>query len=312
MDFDDEESQDVSTIYTADEIMKIGLKRVNYKRKRIKRARRKRNVRRFVGHFGVPPTVAAQVWEDLQTTTTPEAFVEAANRNIDHFLMALHHLKKYPTELEREPIFDVDEQLGRDWVWYFVEKIRALKAEKIVWPDFGNLIWVISVDGTDCWFHEPKHQEWSQDRKYFSHKFKKAGLRYELGISLSDGKLVWMNGPFKAGRSDKKIFKKDGLKAKLKAAKQRGIADGGYTGHPELSTPNPDDSKMVRVFKSRALKRHEAFNGMTKRFECLSVRFRHIVARFADCFEAVCVLCQHMVENGEPLFDMLVGNLFNN
>jgi len=132
MDFDDEESQDASTMCTADGIMKIGLKRVNYKRKRIKRARRKRNVCPFVGHFGVPSTVAAQVWEDLQTATTPEAFVEADNRNIDHFLMALHHLKKYPTELEREPIFDVDKHLGRGWVWYFMEKIRALEAEKIV------------------------------------------------------------------------------------------------------------------------------------------------------------------------------------
>ena len=85
--------------------------------------------------------VATQVWEDLQTTTTPEAFVEAENCNLDLFLMGLHHLKKHPTELEREPIFDVDEHLGRDW---------ALKAEKIVWPDFENLTWDISVHGANC------------------------------------------------------------------------------------------------------------------------------------------------------------------
>jgi len=84
-----------------------------------------------------------------------------------------------------------------------------------------------------------------------------------------------MNTPFKAGRSGKKTFKKDGLKAKLKVAKQRDIVDGGYTGHPKLSTPNPYDLKKVRVFRSRALKWHKAFNGMTKHFECLSVRFRH-------------------------------------
>jgi len=141
MDFGDEESQDVSTTHTVDETMKIGLKRVNCKHKRIKRARTKRNIHPFVGHFGVPLMVATQVWEDLQTTTTPEAFVEAENCNLDHFLMGLHHLKKHPTELEREPIFDVDEHLGRDW---------ALKAEKIVWPDFENLTWDISVHGANC------------------------------------------------------------------------------------------------------------------------------------------------------------------
>ena len=115
-----------------------------------------------------------------------------------------------------------------------------------------------------------------------------------------------MNGPFKAGESDKKSFKERGLLAKLQSLGKRGIADGGYTGYPELSIPNAHDSPEVYKFKSRTLKRHETFNGMTKNFDCLSGRFRHSVDRFKNCFEAVCVICQYQLENGQPLYDILV------
>jgi hypothetical protein len=187
-------------------------------------------------------------------------------QNFDHFLMAIHHLKRYPTELEQEAIFDISYRQGCDAVWYFVEKIQALKVVKITWPEFGvDAIWVITVDGQHCWIQEPQHETWSQDKDYYSHKYGKAGVCYELGISLTESCLVWMNGPFKAGESDRKIFKTRGLKAKLKAIGKKGIADGGYTGHPnQLSTPNNQhDATPVKKFKSCALKRHETFNGLS-------------------------------------------------
>jgi hypothetical protein len=215
----------------------------------------------------------AQIFEDLQRTDIPEAYLPPEDARLDRFLMAMHHLKRYPTELEREPIFDIDAMQGRDWVWYFLEKVQALKVVKICWPDdnFGSDIWVVSVDGTHCWIHEPGHPEWSQDSRYYSHKFGKAGVAYELAIALACSRLVWMNGPYPAGDSDLKMFKRKGLKEKLTEADKRGIADSGYGGYPTLlSTPNSHDSKEVKRFKSRALKRHEKFNGMTKTFDCLS------------------------------------------
>ncbi len=62
---------------------------------------------------------------------------------------------------------------GRDWCCFFVEKIQALKAEKIVWPEenVGDDIYAITVDGTHCWIQEPQHPTWSQDSRYFSHKY---------------------------------------------------------------------------------------------------------------------------------------------
>jgi hypothetical protein len=119
-----------------------------------------------------------------------------------------------------------------------------------------------------------------------------------------------MKGPTKAGGNDLSVVLRKGLKKKLIATKKKGIGDGGYIGHPgELSTPNSHDSKEAKKFKSRTLKRHENFNGLTKIFDCLSGRFRHSVDRFKNCFEAACVICQYKMENGSPLYDILIEDM---
>ena len=316
----DEESDDDSSgevvVFTPDEILRKGLRLLNYTRKWIQRAKKECNIECFKGHFGSEPVVVAQIFEDLQRTDITEAYLPPEDAKLDRFLMAMHHLRKYPTEVEREPIFNIDHMQGWDWVWHFLEKIQALKAVKICWPDdnFGSDIWILTVDGTHCWITEPRHPEWSQDSKFYSHKYGKAGVGYELGIALASSQLVWMNGPYPAGRSDLSVFKNKGLMDKLTELNKRGIADSGYPGYPNLlSTPNNRyDSTEVKRFKSRALKRHETFNGMTKTFECLSGRFRHGTKRFATCFEAVCVVCQYQLENGHPLYDILIDGLSDN
>jgi DDE superfamily endonuclease len=199
-------------------------------------------------------------------------------------------------------------------IWFWVKKISALKAEKIFWPldNFPGDTWAITVDGIHCWIQEPSDKEFSKDPKFFSHKYNHAGLCYELGISISSNQLVWMNGPFPAGCSDLKIFKEDGLKAKLIAAKKMCIADGGYAGCDHIhqcSTPNINDSQPVRRFKARALKRHEKFNGLIKCFHSVDCRFRHTIPKFKLVFEAICVICQYQIESDKPLYDVLVEDV---
>ena len=162
--------------------------------------------------------------------------------------MALLTLKKYPTDKEREGPWDLPIDVSRKRVWYFLERICALKHKKIVWPDdFGNDIWIITVDGTHCWIIEPMHPEWSQDKDVFSHKYNKAGINYELGIAISSSDLVWMNGPFNAGQSDKKVFNEKGLKEMLKSLQKKAIGDQGYNGDYEVvSTYNAHDTRGVK------------------------------------------------------------------
>lgn len=298
-----------------DVVLYRGLRIVRYRKLRIKLARKKTNNQRFQSMFGVAPYTACVVFEDMMTTHIPEAKVEGSNLELRDFLIALHFLRKYPKEDDYERIFDMSKGWVRGIIWKYVKKIQALKAIKVVWPeDFAYLdLWVMTVDGTHCWIQElqePNHPTWSQDSKYYSHKYNKAGMNFELGIALNDNKLLWMNGPFKAGANDMKIFKDKGLSDELARRGQKAIGDGGYSGRPGVvSTPNAYDNKGAKLFKSRALKRHENFNGMTKVFEILSGRFRHSTTKFKCSFEAVCVLCQYKIENETPLYDILIQDV---
>lgn len=125
-----------------------------------------------------------------------------------------------------------------------------------------------------------------------------------------------------------------GLKEKLVSIRKKGIADGGYAGEPKmLSTPNGHDLPSVQKFESRALKRHEKFNSMLKCFKCLLLKFWHTAykpnqledvddedstkeesvdvarLRYKACFGAVAVLCQYRLKNGQPLYNIYVGEM---
>ena len=61
------------------------------------------------------------------------------------------------------------------------------------------------VDVTDFWICEPK--PFAKD--FFSHKFGKAGLWYEVGVCIQTGLIVWSNGPFVAGMFNNITFQDD-------------------------------------------------------------------------------------------------------
>ena len=103
-----------------------------------------------------------------------------------------------------------------------------------------------------------------------------------------------------------------GLKERLENMGKKAIGDQGYKGEPDLiSYYNTTDSPSVALFKSRALLRHETFNGMTKQFGILQGRFRNSSTKFKSAFEAVCVICQYKAENEQPLFDILIQRVID-
>ncbi|KAG7368233.1 hypothetical protein IV203_030976 [Nitzschia inconspicua] len=308
-------TQGVKDLISANRMQEIGLNLLRFEGKKVSKSNKKTNDERFIANYGSSPLVCSMIYEDLQRTRVPAARVSSkANLKVRFFLMAIHFLKCYPTERQREATFQYCPSWSRRKIWFWINQIAALQSEKIFWPkdNFGNDIWAITVDGAHCWIQEPTHQEFSKDTSYFSHKYNHAGLCYELGISIGSNRLVWMNGPFPAGKSDLKIFKEDGLKAMLIAKKKMCIADGGYAGSDHIhhcSTPNIHDSRPVRRFKARALKRHEKFNGLIKNFHSVDCRFRHSIGKFKSVFEAICVICQYQIETDKPLYHALVEDV---
>ena len=140
-----------------------------------------------------------------------------------------------------------------------------------------------------------------------SFKWNHDGRTVEFGIAL-DGGLIWKNGPDDAGlTNDLSRFRKpNGLKEQLERVRKLAIGDRGYRGEECISVYNSLDSKAVKMFKRRALLRHETFNGLTRTFDILDGRFRHDNAKFEIALTAVCVLCNYKVEYERPVFDILV------
>ena len=301
-------------IFTSGEILNKGLELLRFPGERIEKFKHSRAVDRFRLAFGATPKIVAQIWDDLQTTTIDSARLDPGkkNRSMDDFLRTLFFLRKYETEKDRESRWQVSDRKQRDQCWYYLKKLQALKKMKVRWINGKeDDVWIMTVDGVSSATNEPNHPEFSQDTKAYSHKKKHAGLTYELGISLFSSNLVWMNGPFLSGANDKTNFVKQGVKQKLKSVKKKALGDKIYNGHPnEISTFNAMDNDVTKRLKSRAQMRHEKFNGMMKEYNVLSQQFRHPSPeneKFAMCFEAVAVICQYRLENGEPLFDLLAG-----
>jgi len=301
-------------LYTYEQVQRIGLRLVHTGDPDMQfRQSEMENLDDFKATFGVHPIVVVQIWEDLQTTNIKEAkFVASApenknsGANLVNFLRAFKFLRIYLTERLRKGESGNVRNTVRKWTWFFVKRMAALRASKIVWPADGAWMtdFIVSVDGTHCNFPDPKHATLSKDPRYFSHKHNGAGLAYELALSLFSSTLVWLKGPIPAGTSDLAIYKSD-LKAKIPIGK-KAITDRGYNdaNDPRLAQPNSHDSADLKEFKARARMRQEVFNGRMKRFHCLKNPFRHKEHQHGDCFVAVAVICCYEMELVSPLFDV--------
>ena len=136
-----------------------------------------------------------------------------------HLLWALIFLKTYTTESSLAVAIGVDEKTLQKWIFIIIYAISDLEDDwvgslftKILLTSltivFLQIKWenrfhgycggscLVMVDGTEFWIFEPK--PFTKD--FYSHKFEKAGLHYEVGMCIQTGLIVWINGPFVAGK----------------------------------------------------------------------------------------------------------------
>ena len=204
-----DEAPAISHIVTVKEMLDAGLK-LTYSEGRMNRANAGTNEGRFLETFGVAAKTACVIYEDLQQTTIEAAKLENAKELLlRYFLISLYFVRNYPTRPELEQRFDYSKGWISGKCWDWVRQLEALREEKIVINYEDENTWVMTVDGTHVWIQNPDDPSFSQDPKYYSHKYNKAGMTAELGISLIGG-LVWLNGPFPAATSDIQMFRKPG------------------------------------------------------------------------------------------------------
>ena len=88
-------------------------------------------------------------------------------------------------------------------------------------------------------------------------------------------------------------------------AGKRVVADRGYRGaNKVVSFRNDLDTDRVKEFKRRCLSSHENFNCRLNSFRSLKELFRHNYTKHSVAFDAVLVVCQLELMNGNPLFDV--------
>lgn len=165
---------------------------------------------------------------------------------------------------------------------------------------------MISVDGIDCAVQEP----YPFSERIFSKKLNGPGFKYEVGVCIATGDIVWINGPFEAGMHDVTIFQDHGLKDAL-CDDECVEVDNGYNGDDCFKNPRIAQSREDRKQKSRVRARHEIENGRLKQFAVLDAVFRHNDSKKFSrkekhriCFNAVAVITQLGFELEGGLYDV--------
>lgn len=295
--------------YSGAEFLQLGLRLIGFSGQRLERTVENTKLGRFRSAFAIWPDVCSKIFDDFQTTDIADARIDSPSER--YYLIALNWLATYKKEGEMAGFFDLDEKTVRLQIRKYVSAIRAFKADKIIWNDLDTVPELIplTVDGIHCRVPE---QHRNPDARWKSFKNGKPGVSYELAISIHESKLVWINGPFKAGTRDIDMFNAPaGLGSKIPAGKKV-LVDQGYPGVPDkvVQKVRDVDSPEVYDFKNRALARHETFNGRLKNYQVLFDMFRHrgpnsqFMPFHKTVFEACCVLVQYECDNGHPLFQV--------
>ena len=134
---------------------------------------------------------------------------------------------------------------------------------------------------------------------WFSHKINGPALRYELGVCIQTGDIVWIAGPFPPGQWPDSVIFDFAMKKEL-AEGERVEADAGYMG-PDLPVRHPNDfggNEQWKRMKGRARARHEQVNAILKQFNILGQTFRHSKHKHYRVVLAVAAIVQSEIEEG--------------
>ena len=142
-------------------------------------------------------------------------------------------------------------------------------------------------------------------KEFYSYKFKKCALRYELALCIKTGWICHWNGPFEPGMYNDEMVFNMGLAGCLGDG-ERVETDKGYRGSapkhikcPGTLFTDPEKEAMA----TRVRGRQETVNKRLKQWNILVAAYRHDISDHQDVFAAVAVITQLSLER-EPLFSV--------
>jgi len=129
-------------------ILSFGLKKVHFDERRQQRVTQKKNVARFLAHFGPPPIVVAKIYKDLKERKALPSV------KLEYLLLTLNWFKLYSTEKVLSGCWGYCEDHIRCKVKEYGAAIQSLKAIKITFDGFEDdevhLLTVDCVVGLFC------------------------------------------------------------------------------------------------------------------------------------------------------------------
>ena len=128
-------------------------------------------------------------------------------------------------------------------------------------------------------------------------------MRYEIGVCIQTGDIVWCNGPYKPGKWNDIMIFRHKLKKRMTNYREKVEADMGYRGEFDTIRHPRDYISMVdKKAKRIARARHETINKRLKVFNALHDTWRHDISKHKYAIKAIVTLVQLSFERGEKPF----------
>lgn len=183
--------------------------------------------------------------------------------------------------------------------YVFVSNFTSITL-KVIWEDRkinakpGQTCFT-SIDGVDFEINEPA----PFSPKWFSHKFNASGLRYEIGLCVWTGHIVWASGGYPCGDwPDLNIAKR--FFVHFMDQGEKALADRGYKDPNYFILPK----QQYNSRHQRIMSRHETVNKRLKQFNVLCAPFRHDLTKHRICFYSVVNITQLIIKYEQPLFSV--------
>ena len=157
----------------------------------------------------------------------------------------------------------------------------------------------LSLDGVDFEVYEPN----PFNKKWYSHKFNRAGLRYEIGICINTGHICWIGGGIRAGQCNDLQLAERSFVTRL-LPNERVVADKIYTSNKTfIGPPKRGHHKHGKLLK-KIMARHENINKRFKDYKLVKKRWRHDWRKHNLTILAIGQIVQFRILTGEPMADV--------
>jgi hypothetical protein len=153
------------------------------------------------------------------------------------------------------------------------------------------------IDATECIIQRPSDPD--LQRYMFSSKKKRHGLKYEIAVRISDGRIVWIKGPCAARIHDLAFHYQCGLQQHLQVGENM-LGDKGYQGASHIVVPwkKPRGQELNAmqvafnrlVGSARIIVEHAI--GRIKNFLCLRTPWRHALHLHPIAFSVCAQIAQ--------------------